>query len=385
MTPSVIDAMTEYSPDDLAMGRNAMARNLPGLLRGGAVENAYQMAQVPERSPARTQLLAAGETGGGGGGDFDAYLQSFIQAIKKHNAGVGEPAEVPFKGADAGASPETAPLYGFHPRLNPRKANVPRRDIAKDAGNIVEAILSMAPGSGEAMSARDAWNASGRAGDALLSGNYGEAASQYGNVLTGVAGAIPGVGIVARGTKRGAAWMDRNVPSWLNRGLDAITPKDAGRTMFSGVGPTGDADDWRYVRRTQGDNPDTGAGYMMFADSKGDVEEAADHLRIYGKNTWLGKPVKPANAEDLAPDIFEAMQRRGLVDEYPVNGEPGDLGYWQDAIAPRSIVNSAEFWDDPKLVEMAWEDVLEPRGIMSVITPDGMILFDPSGVKPYKP
>jgi hypothetical protein len=57
--PSVIDAMTDYSPDDLAVGRNALARNLPGMLRGGAVENAYQMAQVPSRNPERDALVRA--------------------------------------------------------------------------------------------------------------------------------------------------------------------------------------------------------------------------------------------------------------------------------------------------------------------------------------
>lgn len=53
--PAMIDEMTNYSPDDLAMGRNMLARNLPRALQFGAVEDAYQMAQVPERNP-RSQL-----------------------------------------------------------------------------------------------------------------------------------------------------------------------------------------------------------------------------------------------------------------------------------------------------------------------------------------
>lgn len=44
-----------YSPDEaeLASDRNIAARNLPSWMRGGYVEDAYQMAQVPERNPAR--------------------------------------------------------------------------------------------------------------------------------------------------------------------------------------------------------------------------------------------------------------------------------------------------------------------------------------------
>lgn len=64
-TPGTVDAMTDYSPDDLAMARNWMARNLPAGLRGGAVEDAYQMAQVPERNPMRQQGLPYGAMGFG--------------------------------------------------------------------------------------------------------------------------------------------------------------------------------------------------------------------------------------------------------------------------------------------------------------------------------
>jgi hypothetical protein len=85
--------------------------------------------------------------------------------------------------------------------------------------------LGLAPGSGEAMSARDAWDASGRAGAALTEGNFGEAASDYLNMGTGLLGAIPGAGIIARGTKRGAAWMDRNLPEGFNRLLDSVYPQ----------------------------------------------------------------------------------------------------------------------------------------------------------------
>ena len=84
----------------------------------------------------------------------------------------------------------------------------------------VEFGVGALPGSGEAMSARDAWDASGRGTSALLRGAYGDAAGEYGTMLLALLGAIPGVGILARGTRGGAQWMDRHVPDNINRMLD---------------------------------------------------------------------------------------------------------------------------------------------------------------------
>ena len=52
--PLSIDAMTDYSPEDLNYMRNVAARNMPSWMRAGGVEDAYQMAQVPERNPERS-------------------------------------------------------------------------------------------------------------------------------------------------------------------------------------------------------------------------------------------------------------------------------------------------------------------------------------------
>lgn len=130
------------------------------------------------------------------------------------------------------------PAYGVYPHLNPRRNGLQPRDTSGDLAALAEFGLSVAPGSGEAMSARDAWNASGEASNALLSGRYGDAASGYGNMLAAMVGAVPGIGVVARGTQRGAAWMDRNVPGAVNRLLDRMAPKDAANTLNIFAGPT---------------------------------------------------------------------------------------------------------------------------------------------------
>ena len=80
-------------------------------------------------------------------------------------------------------------------------------EVAQDN---LRTALEWAPGTGEAVSAQDAWEASGRAGDALASGDFGEALSGYGDMALGLLGALPFVGMAARAGKRarGAFEMD---------------------------------------------------------------------------------------------------------------------------------------------------------------------------------
>ncbi len=141
----------------------------------------------------------------------------------------------------------------FDPRPAFRSA---RNALLDHPESVAEFGLSVAPGSGEAMSLRDAWNASGRAGEALTAGNYGQAASEYGNLATGVLGAIPGVGVIARGTRRGADWMNRNLPGGVNRMLDGMMPANPQSTTFSTPTPwVGSRHVDRYADELHGQTP----------------------------------------------------------------------------------------------------------------------------------
>ena len=152
----------------------------------------------------------------------------------------------------AEALSQEKPVYGYYPHLNPKVANKPDTLNTPEArGKVAEALLSVAPGSGEAMSARDAWNASGMAGEALTAGNYGQAASEYGNLAAALLGAVPGAGVIARGTKRGADWMNRNLPEGVNRLADALMPSDPKNTMNMFAGPTAKTADHAALKTAQ--------------------------------------------------------------------------------------------------------------------------------------
>jgi hypothetical protein len=289
--------------------------------------------------------------------------------------------------------PEMSPYHSMvHKPIKPL-------DPDKYLAPLVDFGLSVAPGSGEAMSLRDAWQSSGRGGQALMEGRFGDMASEYSNSLAALLGAVPGVGVIARGTRKGAAWMDRNMPKGINRLVDAMYPSDPKNTFFSGAGPTAKTpnhtilDDYKYVRRTKGDNPDTGVGYMMFLDSESvkpfqdwsKVDIAASDLESYGKNVWLGKPLDPIRSEDLPiEDVYNSLKDRDLLPYYGDDYGQATMDDIARILSPSDIVNSAQFWDNPELVEALWDDILEPLGHRSVLTPDGMISFDPSGVKPYR-
>jgi hypothetical protein len=115
---------------------------------------------------------------------------------------------------------------------------LPSSPEAVEAGNEDAAgfLLDMAPVTGEARSLSDAWAASGRGGNALLEGRFGDVANEYANIGYGLLGALPGAGIVARGTKRGAQWMDKNIPAGVNRLLDSVYPTDAKNTLSGSIG-----------------------------------------------------------------------------------------------------------------------------------------------------
>lgn len=127
-----------------------------------------------------------------------------------------------------GTSPEDDFAYG---------EGIPADATWRNLIPAAELGLSVAPGSGEAMAARDAWDASGRGGQALTEGRLKDALGEYLGMGTAIAGAVPGAGIIARGTKTGTKFMDENLPEWINKGLDRLMPSDPERTFGTFAGP----------------------------------------------------------------------------------------------------------------------------------------------------
>lgn len=81
-----VEAMTDYSPTEQLQGRVALGSYLPEWAQSAPIREAHEMAQVPERNPARPR---AGMFEESKGDDFDAMLADFVRAVEEHNSGVG--------------------------------------------------------------------------------------------------------------------------------------------------------------------------------------------------------------------------------------------------------------------------------------------------------
>jgi hypothetical protein len=121
------------------------------------------------------------------------------------------------------------------------------------------------------------------------------------------------------------------------------------------------ADYWRYS------NSDTGikdVPWMMLA---------ADRETVccgYGQYAYRASDTGAVDASSLVDAAAEGLAD---CDDSYLRDNAQDIAA---LISPSSIVDSAGLWDCADAVQVVWDKVLEPRGIMAVRTPDGLIVFD---------
>lgn len=138
--------------------------------------------------------------------------------------------------------------------------------------------------------------------------------------------------------------------------------------------------EFKYHRFTNSDTPESRAGYMLFADN-------AESVRFYGKNQYvfdekISKDAKIVNADDpwLIDEIEKSLLKRPEITD--------DLQTDARSIAeesnPNDIVDSAQIWDNEDIVQIIYEDILEPNNITVVKTNNGVVVFDRQIVKSAK-
>lgn len=87
LAPQMGADMTDYAPEELNTARNWAARNLPEFAQVGAVGEARDMAQVPERNPARVYENAYQPGGGEQVDDFDAEIAELQRLLSEMDGG----------------------------------------------------------------------------------------------------------------------------------------------------------------------------------------------------------------------------------------------------------------------------------------------------------
>jgi len=132
----------------------------------------------------------------------------------------------------------------------------------------------------------------------------------------------------------------------------------------------------RYYRRTSSSSPlSKNIGHMMFVDSE-------DEINGYGKNLfYIDVDMKDSHvisAKKLIPKFIKVMNEdyEDVLNEYRV-----DAKSLSKELNPDRIVTSAEIWDNLDLVEIIWNEILEPNNILVVVTNDGCLVFDEDLVK----
>lgn len=130
----------------------------------------------------------------------------------------------------------------------------------------------------------------------------------------------------------------------------------------------------RYLRRSRSaDAPhNANVGFSMFAEAheRRNPLELADMLSSYGPNVWVADGKGAVDVREIMPDIVRVLRREGMHTSYQRSA--ADLAR---SAAPDDIIDSAGLWDSPELVEIVWREVLEPRGITEIRTPDGLLYF----------
>lgn len=102
------------------------------------------------------------------------------------------------------APPQAPPGYKYTPRSDGYDIQQEKPGLHINPDKLVEALLSMAPGSGEIMDAQSSIAAGGEGWNSLQAGDWGDAAGHYAESVTSGLGAVPLIGIGARGICKGA-------------------------------------------------------------------------------------------------------------------------------------------------------------------------------------
>lgn len=99
LAPQMGADMTDYTPEETNMARNWTARNLPAISQfvGGYPEEAYDMAQVPERNPARVygNAYQPGGTQQQQPDDFDTEIAELQRLLSEMEGGGQQPMPQP--------------------------------------------------------------------------------------------------------------------------------------------------------------------------------------------------------------------------------------------------------------------------------------------------
>jgi hypothetical protein len=197
----------------------------------------------------------------------------------------------------------------------------------------------------------------------------------------GILGAIAktaekGLEAAAKGAKVAVKAAPQDEALRLAQLRAALPPAQGGLGLPANNTPMDRANamEFNYVRRSRNPSgPFNDVNYAMFLEHKGDVDDALDKLRSFGKGQWLGRAEVPV--EKIQKDIVRSIKKRKLNEPYQATA----ASLAREA-NPNDIVNAGGIWDAPEIAESIIEDAAE-KGIGGILTNDGAIIWDPDLIR----
>jgi hypothetical protein len=100
----------------------------------------------------------------------------------------------------------------------------------------------------------------------------------------------------------------------------------------------------------------------------------------YGDTRWVYDRSTGTDIEDLKSEFIEkwdgAMESGGIFAESGTLYDDTPAEKMWESVNPSDIVDSAEFWDDGKLMQWFYENIADPNGVGAINTQDGSIVWD---------
>jgi len=121
----------------------------------------------------------------------------------------------------------------------------------------------------------------------------------------------------------------------------------------------------KYYRRSNSSTGVNDVPWLMFALDR-------EAIASYGEYEFWADDENATDSADLEEEIASMLEEHtNILDEYGSSAE--ELA--SDA-SPDDIVNSAGIWDNADLTQLIFDEILAPKNITKVKTPDGMMVFD---------
>ena len=129
-------------------------------------------------------------------------------------------------------------------------------------------------------------------------------------------------------------------------------------------------DNQEYFRNSNSVTGGRDAPWQLFSNNR-------ERIQHYGKYEFFVDGKNAVDSTTLIPKIERILKKYpDILEEYQATAKQ-----LANEASPGDIVDSAGIWDNLDLTQLIWDEILEPKNIMKVKTPNGIVIFDNNLIK----